>query len=101
MALRLSKIAVLSDFKHTERQAILSIALSQLSVQQKIIMRVLKLLLLTPVFISLAYFQGWILLPILLVAGLIYPLLTVPIEIQFAKPHFGSAIENFKNGQVS
>lgn len=98
MALRLSRVKELEKFKVTERQTILSIALSLLEPKFKVIMRVCKLLLLTPVFVSLAYFEGWTLLPILLVAGLLYPLLTIPIEILFARKTMSKAIEIFEKG---
>ncbi|MFC0117042.1 DUF6170 family protein [Pseudoalteromonas xiamenensis] len=98
MPFTLKRVTKLENYKVTERQTILSIALSVIDVKQKVIMRVCKLLLLTPVFVSLSYFQGWSLLPILLVAGLLYPILTLPIEIWFARNHFDKAIEIFEKG---
>ncbi|CCQ12378.1 hypothetical protein PALB_32790 [Pseudoalteromonas luteoviolacea B = ATCC 29581] len=96
MAITLKQVKKLEKFKVTERHQILSIALSLMDVKSKIIMRICKLLLLTPVFASLAYFEGWSLLPILLVAGLLYPLLTAPIEIAFGKKYFDEAIQLFE-----
>ena len=49
-----------------------------------------------PFFISLAYFEGWYLLPPLLLAGILYPLLTTPLEIVFTKSKLSDAIAEFE-----
>ena len=94
-----SLIPELAAFKVRERQQIIAIALSELSASKKVILRIVKLLLLIPVFFVLAYIDGWLLLPFLLIAGLCYPLLTVPVEIMFATPYLTKAIAQFKQGE--
>ncbi|BBN81006.1 hypothetical protein PA25_09910 [Pseudoalteromonas sp. A25] len=100
MNLRLSTIKALDGYKLRDRQQILAIALETLPSTKKVLLRIAKLSVLTPFFIALAYFEGWTLLPILLAAGLSYPLLTTPIEIAFAKTKFEEAIEQFKSDQT-
>jgi len=57
------------------------------------------LLLLLPVFLSLAFIEGWLLLPALLITCMAYPLLTTPVEIMFAKAHLQQAITDFTQGE--
>ena len=94
-----SQVTLLKPFKIRQRQQIIALALSMLTPMQKIALRVLKLLLLTPVFLSLAYIEGWFLLPVLLITGVAYPLLTTPVEIKFAKGHLQHAIVEFTQGE--
>ncbi|WP_339143400.1 hypothetical protein [Pseudoalteromonas galatheae] len=95
MHFRLSQIEQLREFKLRDKQIILRLALSHLDAKTKVVLRIVKLLLLTPFFASLVVFEGWLLLPVLLVAGLVYPLLTTPVEIQFGKPKLARAIAEF------
>ncbi|WP_171038981.1 hypothetical protein [Pseudoalteromonas sp. S1727] len=94
-----SQVTPLKPFKIRQRQQIIALALSHLTPMQKISLRILKLLLLTPVFLSLAYIEGWLLLPALLLTGVAYPLLTTPLEIQFAKGHLQHTIKEFTQGE--
>ncbi|KNC66899.1 hypothetical protein [Pseudoalteromonas ardens] len=96
MIFRLSKLAELDDFALRDKQRIKALALAQLPASHKILLNIAKLLLLTPLFMALAFIEGWLLLPVLLVCGLAYPLLTVPLEIQFARPHMHHAISEFR-----
>ncbi|WP_394192054.1 DUF6170 family protein [Pseudoalteromonas atlantica] len=88
-----SQITQLNHLKVRERQEVIAIALSMLSPIQKINLRIVKLLLLTPVFASLVYIEGWLMLVGLLLAGLSYPLLTTPVEIAFAKTYLSEALK--------
>jgi fatty acid desaturase len=97
MILRLSQLKVLDGYKLRDKQRILSNALEMLPVAQKIMLRIAKLSVLIPFFIALAYVEGWILLPILLLAGLSYPLLTSPIEIFFSKSTIEQAEKQFNS----
>ena len=90
-------IKQLDEFKIKDRHMIIAQALLYLSPTQKIVLRLCKLLALIPLFLSLSYFEGWILLPILLFAGVLYPIITRPIEIAFAKKHLNKAILKYKN----
>ncbi|WP_125779048.1 hypothetical protein [Pseudoalteromonas rubra] len=96
MVFRLSKLAELDDFALRDKQRIKAQALAQLPASQKIMLNIAKLMLLTPLFMALAFIEGWMLLPVLLVCGLAYPLLTVPLEIQFARPYLQQAIAEFR-----
>lgn len=93
---KLSQLSNLTPYKLREKQQILALAIAELSATQKVSLRVAKLCVLIPFFIMFAYIKGWILIPLLLVAGLLYPLLTSPIDIWFAKPHLEKAIRAFK-----
>ncbi|MBB1397597.1 DUF6170 family protein [Pseudoalteromonas sp. SG44-8] len=99
IALFSSQVTQLKSFKIRQRQQIIAIAVSMLTPMQKISLRIIKLILLIPVFLSLAYIEGWLLLPVLLVAGLSYPLLTTPVEIQFSKHYLSKAIKQFELGE--
>lgn len=87
-----SQVKQLQHLKVRQRQHIIAVALSMLSPLQKISLRIVKLLLLTPVFASLIYIEGWLMLAALLVAGLSYPLLTTPVEIAFSRPFIADAL---------
>ncbi|AZZ97674.1 hypothetical protein [Pseudoalteromonas sp. R3] len=100
MVFRLSKLAELDGFALRDKQRIKALALAQLPSSQKVLLNIAKLMLLTPLFMALAFIHGWLLLPVLLLCGLAYPLLTVPLEIQFAKPYLPQAIAEFKKGQA-
>ncbi|KZN37742.1 hypothetical protein [Pseudoalteromonas luteoviolacea] len=99
MIFRLSQVPELSSLNLRDKQQVKVIALNMLSAKEKVALAVCKLLLLTPFFMALAYFEGFHLLPVLLVAGLIYPLFTVPIEIQFVRKHLDGAIKEFEQGK--
>ncbi len=94
-----SQIPELKTFKVRQRQQIIAIALSHLSPMHKIVLSVCKLAFLAPLFLGLAYFEGWMILPWLLLAGLSYPLITTPVENMFAQPHLRKAIQEFKQGE--
>jgi hypothetical protein len=93
-----SQIPELKAFKVRQRQQIIALALSHLSPMNKITLSVCKLAFLAPLFLGLAYFEGWMLLPWLLLAGVSYPLLTTPLENIFALPHLQTAIKEYKQG---
>ncbi|OHU87493.1 MULTISPECIES: hypothetical protein [Pseudoalteromonas] len=99
MIIRLSQIKSLERYKLRDKQRILAIALDEMPAMRKVALRIAKLTVLIPFFIALAYVEGWSLLPILLLAGLSYPLLTSPIEIQFAKPWLSNAVDKFESQQ--
>ncbi|MBQ4848734.1 hypothetical protein J8L97_01210 [Pseudoalteromonas sp. MMG012] len=98
---KLSQIVSLATFKTRERQQILALAIDALPPMQKVLLRIAKLCVLVPFFVSFAYIESWKLIPLLLIAGLLYPLLTSPIEICFAKPHLVHAIRNFQENKTT
>ncbi|KZN54114.1 hypothetical protein L1077_02515 [Pseudoalteromonas luteoviolacea] len=99
MIFRLSQIPALASLSLREKQQVKAIAISMLSAKSKVILAVCKLALLTPLFMALAYFEGWSLLPVLLITGIAYPLLTAPIEVQFALKNLDKALSEFKQSQ--
>lgn len=100
-AWRLSHISSLSNFKIREKQQILAIATAELSPTEKVLLRISKLLVLIPFFIAFALIEGWMLVPALLIAGLLYPLLISPVEIGFAKPKLANAIAIFEKQKTT
>ncbi|WP_372760270.1 DUF6170 family protein [Pseudoalteromonas sp.] len=94
-----SQLNELKHLKIRQRQYVIALALSMLSPTSKVLLRVVKLLLLSPFFFMFVVFEGWLLLPFLLLAGLAYPLLTTPIEINFAKKHLTAALQQYQQGE--
>ena len=91
----------LDDLKHLKvrkRQDVIALSLSMLSPTDKVLLRIIKLLLLSPLFLIFTVFKGWILIPFLILGGLCYPLLTTPIEINFAKKHLSDALKQLNQG---
>lgn len=93
-----SQINALKHLKIRDRQVVIAISLSMLSPVNKVLLRIIKLLLLSPLFLIFAVFEGWLLIPFLLLGGLCYPLLTTPIEINFAKKHLSEALIQYTKG---
>jgi hypothetical protein len=81
----------LEGLKYTQRAQIVRLALSYLSVPQKTILNIIKLILLTPIFLILAKIDSWEILIYLLIVGFCYPLITTPITLYFAKQHIAKA----------
>ena len=73
------KIPELSGLNFQQRMLVIKHAVNLLPVPQKILLNVVKLVILVHFFSILARFEGWILLPWLLLAGLVYPLIINPV----------------------
>ncbi|WP_350624615.1 hypothetical protein, partial [Pseudoalteromonas sp. 24-MNA-CIBAN-0067] len=71
-----SQINALKHLKIRDIQAVIAISLIMLSPVNKVLLRIIKLLLLSPLFLIFSVFEGWLLIPFLLLGGLCYPLLT-------------------------
>jgi len=84
-------IPELSGLKYTQRAQIIRLALSYLSIPQKTILNIIKLVFLTPLFLILARIDSWEILIYLLIVGFCYPLITTPISLYFAKQHINKA----------
>ncbi len=93
-----SQLDELKHLKVRKRQDVIALSLSMLSPTDKVLLRIIKLLLLSPLFLIFAVFEGWLLIPFLLLGGLCYPLLTTPIEINFAKKHLCEALTQYTKG---
>ncbi len=90
-----SQIDELKQLKIRQRQQVIALSLSMLSPTDRVLLRIIKLVLLSPLFLIFTVFKGWILIPFLIIGGLCYPLLTTPIEINFAKKHLTEALKQY------
>ena len=90
-----SQIYELKQLKIRQRQQVIALSLSMLSPTDRVLLRIIKLVLLSPLFLIFTVFKGWILIPFLIIGGLCYPLLTTPIEINFAKKHLTEALKQY------
>ncbi len=79
MHLTSQHIPQLAGLNFQQRMQVIKQAVALLPVPQKILLNVVKLVILAHFFSILARFEGWILLPYLLLAGLVYPLITNPV----------------------
>jgi len=93
-----SQLNELKHLKVRERQSVIALSLSMLSPSNKILLRIIKLLLLSPLFLMFTVFKGWLLIPFLILGVLFYPLVTSPIEINFAKKHLNEALKKYVLG---
>lgn len=93
-----SQIPKLQSFSHRQRLQLVADALELLSAQERILLNIIKLLLITPLFLLLVRFEGWSMLPWLLLAGLAYPVLVLPVRHYFACRHLDQAITEHKKG---
>ncbi|MDP4982781.1 DUF6170 family protein [Pseudoalteromonas tunicata] len=91
-------IPTLQGLKFTQRADIIKIALSYLSTPQKTILNILKLLIITPLFLVLASVDSWYVLLYLIGVGLSYPLITNPLSYHFIRNNVEKAKDDyFKN----
>ncbi|MBH0056416.1 hypothetical protein I6F65_05555 [Pseudoalteromonas sp. SWXJZ94C] len=93
-----SQLDELKHLKIRERQAVIALSLSMISPTERVLLRIIKLVLLSPLFLIFTLFKGWIVIPFLILGGLCYPLLTTPIEINFAKKNLAEALKQFEQG---
>lgn len=93
-----SQVDELKHLKVRQRQTVIAISLSMLSPSDRVLMRIVKLMLLSPFFLIFTLFEGWLLIPFLILAGLSYPLLTAPVDVNFAKKHLKGALKKFEQG---
>ncbi|MCF2863533.1 MULTISPECIES: DUF6170 family protein [Pseudoalteromonas] len=93
-----SQIPKLKSLSHNERLAIVADSLNRLSAQRRVMLNIIKLLLITPLFLLLVRFEGWHMLPWLLLAGIAYPIIVLPVRHAFALFHLDEAIAAHKKG---
>ncbi len=89
----LSQVPVLQGLNHTKRREIVNQALAAMPPGKKIMLNIIKLLLITPLFLLIATLDSWMMLPWLLLAGTAYPLAVTPVCILFALPYLEQAIK--------
>lgn len=85
------KIKELEGLNLRQRHEAIQLALNELSGGQKVMLRLIKLILLSPVFFIIAKVHSWWILPWLLLVFFMYPMLTKPLEVMFAKPFLQNA----------
>ncbi|MER2491440.1 DUF6170 family protein [Catenovulum sediminis] len=94
--LKSSQIPELKTYSFTERAQIISIALSFMSVPDKFILNMSKLVVLAPIFIMVAKFEEWWMLIPMIIVGICYPLITNPIQLNLARKHLPKALRSFQ-----
>lgn len=91
MHLTSQNIPALKDLKLQQRLQVVKLAVNSLSTPQKLVLNITKLVILVHWFSVLARFEGAILIPYLIAAGLIYPLITNPITYYLTRDHLENA----------
>ncbi|UOB72724.1 DUF6170 family protein [Pseudoalteromonas sp. APM04] len=93
-----SQLKQLQHLKIRERQLVIARSLSMLSPTDRVLLRIIKILLLSPLFLIFTLFEGWIIIPFLILGGLFYPLLTAPVDINFARKNLEEALQQHEKG---
>ena len=91
MHLTSNTIPALKGLKLQQRLQVVKLAVNSLSTPQKLVLNITKLIILIHWFSVLARFEGLILIPYLIAAGLIYPLITNPITYYLTRHHLEKA----------
>jgi len=91
------QLKALNDFNLSERQAILALAHQKLSVPEKLILNIIKLILLIPPFIFLARQEWLLLLATSFISVLAYFLIMKPISLTFGQKYLHDAIKKHRN----
>ncbi|REL26136.1 hypothetical protein DXX93_05780 [Thalassotalea euphylliae] len=96
-----NQLTELEQFSLTEKHAIMHIAHQHLSVPEKLVLNLIKLLLLIPPFIYLARQDWWALALAALISTAGYVLVMRPVSIHFSKRHLKTAIAKFTANTVN
>lgn len=88
-----SQIPQLKAYSTKERLGLITQALEKLTTLERTVLNVIKLLLITPIFFILAKIDGWQMLPWLLLVGIGYPIITLPIRHYFALRHLNAVLK--------
>lgn len=91
MHLTSQNIPALQGLKFQQRMQVVKHAVNSLSVPQKLVLNITKLVILVHFFSVLARFEGWLLIPYLIAAGLVYPLITNPVTFYLTRNHLQKA----------
>jgi hypothetical protein len=91
MHLTSQNIPELAGLNFQQRMQVIKHAIALLPVTRKIILNVLKIIILVHFFSILARFEGWLLAPYLLLAGLVYPLVINPVTFALTRSHMAAA----------
>ncbi len=93
---RSNQIPALANYNFKQRAYIISIALSLLSPPQKFILNVIKLFMLSTLFIAIARFEGWNMTLPLIGLVVFYPLITHPLSFHMANKNLDKAIKKYQ-----
>ena len=91
MHLTSQHIPELAGLKLQQRMLVIKHATAMLSVPQKLVLNLLKIFILVHFFSVLARFEGWMLVPWLLAAGLAYPLIINPVTFWMTRSKMADA----------
>jgi hypothetical protein len=86
-------IPELAGLNFQQRMQVIKQAISKLPVPRKILLNVIKIIILAHFFSVLSRFEGWLMLPYLLLAGLIYPLVINPVTFTLTRRYLVQARE--------
>lgn len=80
------KIPELQGLPFSQRMELIRKAADRLPTPQKVLLNILKLLILTPLFILIARSSGWEILGYVLLLLITYPLVTRPVTYHLCRP---------------
>lgn len=98
--LKSSQIPELKAYSFTERATIIQQALTRLTVPEKFVLNISKLIILAPIFVMIARFQEWWMLIPMLITGICYPLITNPIQLNLARRHLDAALKSWQHAKT-
>ncbi len=84
-------IPELAGLNFKQRMMVVRQAVNLLSTPKKVLLNLLKLIILAHFFSILTRFEGWVLLPYLFAAGMIYPLVINPLTFMLAQDKMAGA----------
>ncbi|MCM2679009.1 DUF6170 family protein [Echinimonas agarilytica] len=99
MYLSLNKVPALARFKPLDRVAILNLALKRLSAVEKVGLNLIKLAIIVPPFLALAQLAPWQAVIAIIFVLIGFGIVTRPIQISFAGPHWDKAIDEFNRNR--
>ncbi|AWB67406.1 hypothetical protein C2869_13580 [Saccharobesus litoralis] len=92
-----SQVPALQKYSFSNRIQILAIAISLLSVPQKLLLNIAKLIILTALFFIVAKLQGWTMLLPMVAIVVTYPLVINPMMLFMAQKNLKRAIEKYEH----
>lgn len=84
-------IPELAGLNFQQRMLTVKQATELLTTPKKVLLNFVKLVILAHFFSILARFEGWVLVPYLLLAGMIYPLVINPVTFQMTRSKLAKA----------
>lgn len=94
MLMNLGQVPELRALSPLQRQRVLAHALQYLSVTEKIMLNIVKLIVLVPAFFWMAQYLNWLwLFPGTLALLMVFAFFCRPLQIHLARPHFARSVE--------